>query len=351
MSESEKLIQSIKLLLSEKKSLTTKTYDLLFNEKTQISQLIKEAKKVINRGKFMGLSVWICKLVTILQDNVHNQNERMIRDKGLNQKFMMMIRELDIEKSDEFKSSNIYKRADIVINEIAKLKSQVMIEKRKYQENIIKINEAFNNVMDSKDTQAILSQFQVLKQKSDEEARILKTKNKEMEKLISRIDHERRAFRDENEFFTEENERLKNENISLTAKNIELTDNLAVVENLKNQYFNISMMQISDMESEKKRTMSKQTRYLKLRQEYEDLKHELTLLVKERQVINAANREESFKKEEILVGLARRNIPGVTACFNFRGKSGPLTIEKNRRMFAKDVNLMKPSYFSLISYK
>lgn len=349
--EGRKLVQNIEILLKEKDYLSKGTFNLLFKEKNEIFELMKESKKVVNRGKFMGLSIWISKLISIILENVQNQNEKMIRDKSLNQKFLTMMKELEIDERKQFKSSDIYKRADMVINEILKLKSEVVIEKKKYQENVLKINQAFNNVMDSKDTQAILEQFQHLKQKSSNDVKKLQSKIEEMEKLISRIDHERRAFRDENEFFSGENNRLKNENISYRVKNLELVDMLKHTNDLKEQYFNISLMQISEMESEKKRTMDKQTRYLKLRQEHEDLKHELTLLVKERQVINAANREENFKKEEILIGLARRIVPGVTSCFNLRVKSGPLTIERNGRMFAKDINLMKPSYFSLISNK
>lgn len=111
------------------------------------------------------------------------------------------------------------------------------------------------------------------------------------------------------------------------------------------------MMQKMDYESEQGRTNEKQRRYIKLRQEYEDLKHELTLLVKERQAISAANREETYKKEEILIGLARQMRPGESVVFNIRQKPDSLTTESNIRMFSKDIFVMKPSYFNLISLK
>lgn len=351
VSEGEKLINSIDLLLKEKKNLTKRTFNLIYNEKSEMERLVREARRVFNRGKFMGLSIWIPKLITLIQANIHDQSEKILKDKKLNSKFLHMMRGLDKDEMEAFRSSNVYKKADILYNEIMKMRSDVLIEKKKYQEKIININEAFSDVMESKDTHAIINQYKELKDNSEKEIQDLRFKVNEMEKIISRIDHERRAFRDENEFYEGENERLKEENISLKAKTLNLEETLAEVSRQRDQYFNVAMMQNADFESEKKRTHDKQMRYYQLRQEYGDLKHELTLLMKERQAITAANREESFKKEEILVGLARKMIPGKTATLQLKQKAGLRTTEKNNMMFSQDPHLMKPSYFNLISFK
>lgn len=141
-----------------------------------------------------------------------------------------MFKELNPSLMEIFKSCNIYKKADMIFEEILKLRSQVLVEKKKYQENIVNINEAFSNVMNSKDTEALLKSYKELKQNSEIEISDLKTKIKEMEKLISRIDHERRAFRDENEFFGGENDKLKEENYDLKGKLVEIEDLLKKTE-------------------------------------------------------------------------------------------------------------------------
>jgi cell division protein FtsB len=122
-----------------------------------------------------------------------------------------------------------------------------------------------------------------------------------MENLIARIDHERRAYRDRNEFLEEDNSSLKAELEKFKRISGELDKSLTKAETLQTKYFNISMMQMAECESLRMRSLNKHKKYSKLRTEYDDLKHEITLLFKEKQIINAANKEESYKKEDQLL--------------------------------------------------
>lgn len=127
-----------------------------------------------------------------------------------------------------------------------------------------------------------------------------------MESLIARIDHERRAYRDRNEFLEEENSKLEKELAKFKKVSQELDKSLSKAEEMREKYQNVSMMQLADFESLRLRNSERHTKYLKLRTKYDDLKHEMHQMFKEQYIVNATNKEETFKKEERLLKMARK---------------------------------------------
>lgn len=73
--------------------------------------------------------------------------------------------------------------------------------------------------------------------------------------------------------------------------------------------------------------------------------------------MNATNKEETFKKEERLLKMARKIVYSGSdnqnhlVTFSFRDKFNSMTKEKNVAMFSKSVSIMKPSFMQLVEDK
>lgn len=107
---------------------------------------------------------------------------------------------------------------------------------------------------------------------------------------------------------------------------------------------------MADFESLRLRNSERHSKYLKLRTKYDDLKHEMHQMFKEQYIVNATNKEETFKKEERLLKMARKIVYAGSdnqnnlVTFSYRDKFNQMTKEKNVAMFSKSIGIMKPSF-------
>lgn len=352
---SQKVLAKSSYLLKNEDKISKHLFTIAFEAKDRFNSLMKDTRKIVNKSKFMSFSSWIPKLIDNIYDNLEEHTERLQSDKKFSQKLTQIFNTLEMGIPP--KNTSISSKLDSVLQEILEIKANSVIAKKNYQ---MKLDSICNNddvKQEQENNEKIKKEFTALKSTVESKNSALFSQIANMENLIARIDHERRAYRDRNEFLEEENASLNEELTKFKKISIELDKSLEKSDRLKNKYYNISMMQMAECESLRLRNSNKHLKYSKLRQEHDDLKHELTLLFKEKQIINAANKEESFKKEDMLLAQVRKLIPGKanktfdTVTMVYRDKVNGLTKESNASMFSKNVRVMKPSFFHLISEK
>jgi hypothetical protein len=232
-----------------------------------------------------------------------------------------------------------------------RLRSEKMIEKNKFERQMEVIDNSIKDIMDNSNVELVTKRFEKLCAVKDTEIQELKQKLTDMDVVMSRLDHDRMSYMERNDFLEDDNQRLKGENIELKENNYILELDLKKAKKSVFKFKNIAMMQIGDIEGRMERERARVRKYFKLKQQHEDLKQELTLLCKERQIIQAASKEESYKKEELFLNLTRQFVPTNVNSFKYIQKADDSTEEKNMRMISQNIYMLKPSYFNLVSQK
>ena len=349
--QAERGIQSIDNILKEKELVSGRMFSLLTIEREEFDKLMDKAKKVKTKGMFMSMSSWIAKLMSLLLKNLNEYSERLFQDRQVNTKILRIFRELGIDKDDSKKWKGLYGKIESIFNRIQKVKVDNLIEKKNFEKNLDMINSAMDRILVDKNSEQILKEYKKYKSKNKAEVTKMSDQIAEMEKLIARLDHERLDYRDRNEELVKENERLVEQYLHFKERNIFLEEENEVLGRLKEKYYHVAMMQKMDYEGLTVRVAQRSSQYSKLKQEFEDLKQELTMIFKEKQMIVAANKEEIYKKEELALKLTRKVLPSQTYSFHYRTKSNGLTPVTNLLMFSKSIYVLRPSFFNLVGKK
>ena len=351
---SEKVVQKCNFLLKNEEKLTKKLFNIAFDVKDKFANMSKDIKKIVNKSKFMAFTNWIPQLIESIFENLEEHANRILEEKKFDIKLNKLFNTLEMGIAP--KTASTSKKLEMVLQEILDIKASQVIQKKNYTLSLESLNKTYGELLDNKNTKKLEKQIDEIKGNVEAKNTVLLSQIQNMENLIAKIDYERRAYRDRNEFLEEENEKVSSDLVMYKKISVELGKSADKTEILKDQYYNIAMMQMAECESLRLRNLNKHARFVKLRQEYDDLKHELSLLFKEKQIINAANRQEDFKKENKLLIKTRMMMPGGSADANtvvlqYKIKKNIMTKENNQNMFSKNLRVMKPSFYHLISEK
>lgn len=243
----QKVIKKSVYLLQNEDKISRALFKIAFEGRDKFDRMIKDTNKIINKSKFMAFSSWIPQLMDTIFQNLEEHTERLQQDKKFDQKLNKIFNIL--EMGIPSKNLSIGQKLDKVLQEVLDIKANQVILKKRYKINLKNLSKNFEKKMESHHTTTLTKELENIKLEANEKNTRLFDQIANMENLIARIDHERRAYRDRNELLESENESLTSELKRFKKISVELDKTLQKTEIMKEQYFNISMMQMAECES------------------------------------------------------------------------------------------------------
>lgn len=326
--------------LSQLKTLKRFPFDLVSELETRLNEIRITAANVTSKGKLLNFTSQLSVMSNLLGQTLQEVIRASRELSSISRNCHSFFKKHDLTISDKDASAKT-----LLSSLFEEIDEMVLYNQNKDFHNnqtVAMINEVVEKMKNEGNSEKLQAEIQSLKEEFNNKSALQKQKLEELDNMALRYDHDRKSFRQKYLETKMKYINLEEEFGKVKMKYEKIKSEIDVETNLKDRYFNISMMQISDHESYVDRNSTMKSRYITLFREHEELKREMAVVFQERETTNFEARQQEFDKSKVILEEAAK----FDAPLNVVFKMVSPTANKNQdfKKYSKNTLILRPSY-------